>query len=399
MHFKTLFILLCSFASLVSSLRNLPVFPILCTFELKKFTLRRVSNSMYMQWHHRIHLETMLYSLLIGVWLLSSFYLSSLVLQQSNFGNKNIFSNTNTTSGLSKAVTSIFLHHDSLEVQDNYRKSRALPSVALNSSEAMNIFSTGTLSLPHRYLFFMKEARHKLLYCFIPKNSCTLFKSLLYAMSNNQTPQIPVDMEPLHAEIDSNGAYKPSAQFVAARLLNNTSWTSFVILREPLERLVSAFNDKCIADDRHWCEGASTTDFKVFALRVVKKIREGRQLQIHDHYRPQHTFCGLTNYFAYYDHVLYYDKTRIAADTLRFMKQVHIEEYYYNWGVHGNNTMFSQFTKHATSRSDTQQQSLQKLANFYSKYYDKALAFEVMDAHQLDYQLLHIPHPAWVQLL
>ena len=187
----------------------------------------------------------------------------------------------------------------------------------------------------------------------------------------------------------------PDYRLAAQRLLNNETWTTFVVLRDPLERLVSGFADKCMKDG--WCEGNKTTDFRVFANRIVDKIEQGNVKDIGDHFAPQYTFCALEEYFEFYDNVIYFDKESIAEQTLSMMKDVGIEQMFFNWNGHQNETLFSLLPPQASKKHAGH--SSAERGEFYSNYYDKEFANKIMNAFKKDYQILKFKKPEWIKYL
>ena len=289
----------------------------------------------------------------------------------------------------------------------NISVSQTIPSnTSLIEEETMNIFQyehSGSKTRMH----WIKDVQHKLLYCYIPKNSCSLFKMLFKAIIDRASPRmIYVDKIThigIHKHIghfeERDDKYKPSVPFVADKFLHNSSWKSFVILRDPLERLVSAFNEKCIKKDTpRFCEGLSSPTFNEFADQFAQKVISGKVVDINPHYRPQYTFCGLDRYFGEFDYVIYYDKATIAGDTLRWMEEagINIDEYYYNWGEFNNETMFERKTNHAAKKS---QLTLDAKVSFYSNYYDKSLAMKMINVFDIDYKTLKFTYPEWIELL
>ena len=183
----------------------------------------------------------------------------------------------------------------------------------------------------------------------------------------------------------------------AQRLLTNETWKSLVVLRDPLERLVAGFDDKCLTDERHWCEGSNTSNFHVFANRVIRKISKGNTMRINRHYRPQYVQCGLKEYFDFYDYVIYFDKANIAKETLNMLKNEGLEQIFFNWNGLQNETLFSTKTVHSNLNNTAY--SVEERAAFYSKYYDKELANKTINAYRQDYEILKIKYPEWIKYL
>lgn len=128
----------------------------------------------------------------------------------------------------------------------------------------------------------------KLLFCFIPKNACTQFNKLMNALNN-----IPVFG-------DICGPSDPNFRSLASREVirnhvDDPSWTKAVFLRDPLERLVSAYKSKC--EPPAECGGCLDQDFN----KLVQKLGPN---MTNVHYMPQSTFCGgLSDKIGSYDFV------------------------------------------------------------------------------------------------
>ena len=251
-----------------------------------------------------------------------------------------------------------------------------------------------------KVMHFIKDTQHKLLYCYIPKNSCTIFKHL-FLLTNAKDDDVVVN-DKIHSQAHK---YEPKNRtFVADKLLLDEEWKSMVVLRDPLERLVSAYNNKCLKNATPWwCGGdkmkISNPSFRQVADYLISEIDAGNVAKINDHYRPQYTFCGLEKYMDYFDFIIYYDKATIASETLKYIENAGIDadKYYFtNWGEYHNDTMFATKTKHASNIS---QDTLDDKIAFYSQFYDKKLAMKVMSAFDTDYKKFQFPHPAWVEFL
>lgn len=84
--------------------------------------------------------------------------------------------------------------------------------------------------------------KHKLLYCYIPKVACTNWKRVLMALNNlTVTDLTAISASLVHA----NGSLLklPELDEITAKsLLSN--YTSFIMVRHPFERLLSAYRNK-----------------------------------------------------------------------------------------------------------------------------------------------------------
>lgn len=279
-----------------------------------------------------------------------------------------------------------------------------LPKINLTEKESIEIFTPYSI-YGGNYNWFIKDEKHKLLYCFIPKNICTIFKQILYFMINDNNDLIYKNNNNynwIHNEIDYHSKkYKPKPNSIY-KLLNN--WKSFVILRDPLERLLSGYLDKCINSNKKWCENLSDNDrynFTKFVNIIIQKINKNKLMDIHDHYRPQHTFCGMNKYFNYFNYKILYNnnKQSISNQTLKFMKYANIDinKYYYKWGKYKNQSIFDKKTSHSTNKiiNNLSENNIK----FYSKFFDYHLAIKTIVAFDKDYKMLNIPYPKWVQYL
>eukprot|EP01084_Bolivina_argentea_P098515 177050_1 len=248
------------------------------------------------------------------------------------------------------------------------------------------------------------EPNHKLIYCSIPKNACTKFKLLYYALmhSMNVTKVFPKniqnDVMQIYTWLDHNRMhmYKDfNKQFLASVIFSNSSWKTFVVIRDPLERLVSGFLDKCITDKRHWCEGEklNVSQFHLFVERIIHKINQNQISKINDHFRPQFSYCGLNVIYPnFVDYKIIYNKRNIAMETMNLLKTLNLQSYFFNWGQYFNQTLFSSFTHHSTRTGS----NLTDL-HFYKQFYDQKLLYTAQNAYKKDYELFNLSFPDWMK--
>eukprot|EP01083_Nonionella_stella_P009256 26755_1 len=241
------------------------------------------------------------------------------------------------------------------------------------------------------------DKRHKLLYCYIPKNACTKFKILFFAMINRFPPST-MYQQMMKTHIHKvNSKYSANKKFLATKILDDRRWRTLLVVRDPLERLLSGFLNKCI--NAASCGGSKLTrdQFKVFVQRVDHGIRTDTKIGMWNHFWPQHIFCGLPFiYPQFVDFTIYYDTYMIGERTLRFLQDVHLEHYYYHWGRYGNETLFDSFTYHSTKQGI---RSFNDSVSFYQEFYDKKLVEMVMIMFQKDYELFNLTKPLWTEYI
>ncbi|KAG7347992.1 sulfotransferase family protein [Nitzschia inconspicua] len=116
---------------------------------------------------------------------------------------------------------------------------------------------------------------HKLLFFTIPKNSCTEWKRLFRRMLNYSDWDTKDPHNPDSNGLRYLGRYKQSQQY---EFMTSPNWTRAVFVRDPLQRLLSAFLDKAYSEEwyirRHCCGNA-----QVKARNVNNSIFQ-RQCQV-----------------------------------------------------------------------------------------------------------------------
>ena len=84
------------------------------------------------------------------------------------------------------------------------------------------------------------DPSRKLMFCAIDKCAQSLQLTLLHALAGRRRSDWPFDMAPR--------SYGASVEDVA-RWIDDDAWTRIVVIRDPVERWVSAFNSKCMLRD------------------------------------------------------------------------------------------------------------------------------------------------------
>ncbi|MCP4988889.1 MAG: hypothetical protein GY928_23390 [Colwellia sp.] len=108
------------------------------------------------------------------------------------------------------------------------------------------------------------------------------------------------------------------------------------------------------------------------------------------HFAPQIERCGLSRKsgLSQYDYVLVYrDPNQLADDTLKMLKKLGLQKFYYRTGVRRKEALFE---KHSGQFSGANEKLL--------KYYTKETALLAYDVLKWDYEVLGLefPFPDWL---
>eukprot|EP00977_Amphora_coffeiformis_P006116 scaffold1323_cov160-Amphora_coffeaeformis.AAC.21 len=169
----------------------------------------------------------------------------------------------------------------------------------------------------------------KLAFCGVPKSGITrwiqFLRFTLGAKDYQDAPYYKLDYKPFHFDV-----LRPAVQ---CEIWNDPSWTRAILIREPTERLLSAFLDKIARRQ----EGKNVTleEFVTYLERdgdpVVRHpsrlFSTGLSWHTDPHWRPQAYSCGLAlGLLPYFHHVGGLD--RVAQHTREILESVGLWETY-----------------------------------------------------------------------
>eukprot|EP01083_Nonionella_stella_P310170 1100980_1 len=231
----------------------------------------------------------------------------------------------------------------------------------------------------------------------VARNRNHLYTNQDHQFMNQSDPTEPFHHH-LHIYFLNNKQILNTKYSSYVRKVMQHSWTKIVIIRDPLERLLSAFLDRCLwlfetyGVERE-CLGEVTNDFSFndFVNRIINKTQH-KEYITNPHFWPQSWFCELQKYVQNYEFVMHYDYDTIGAQTLQLLTHLNLSEYYYHWGPHYNRTMFED-TVHVTYRGG---HNLQSQVLWYKQYYTKTLAIKCIQLYAKDYELFHLKYPQWM---
>jgi hypothetical protein len=138
----------------------------------------------------------------------------------------------------------------------------------------------------------------KVIYCPIPKNSSTFFKSRLI-QANGDAEALQHSQFPLHSYLRKCSQYWVHD----LNLLRESSYLKFAIVRDPLERVVSAYLNKFVAARRHHpiqaqsiqaymdlIDASIDPELSLTFRQFVRLICQQSDADLDKHWRPQTTF-------------------------------------------------------------------------------------------------------------
>ena len=108
---------------------------------------------------------------------------------------------------------------------------------------------------------YLIEHNHKIIYCPIGKNACTLLKNMLLGISDEQENYQNSNLK-MHEYIDKN---KDKFKLNHFEYLNNPDYFKFIVIRDPFRRLVSTYVDKFVKRRKNK---------DVHAIPVIKDVYE-----------------------------------------------------------------------------------------------------------------------------
>ncbi|MCI4378926.1 hypothetical protein PGIGA_G00221960 [Pangasianodon gigas] len=115
---------------------------------------------------------------------------------------------------------------------------------------------------PHHVSRIYVEDRHKLLYCEVPKAGCSNWKRVLMVLAGVASSTLEINHDAVHYSNHLKRLDSFDRRAIAERL---RSYTKVLFVREPMERLVSAFRDKFESPNSYY--------HPVFGKPIISKYR------------------------------------------------------------------------------------------------------------------------------
>jgi len=189
----------------------------------------------------------------------------------------------------------------------------------------------------------------KLLFCMIPKNACTEFLSLVMRLDGfpvqhwNPTAykrqQLDVHYDTSRESLFFKRSERSHLQSILRAEVGKSPWVRAVVLRDPAERLLSAYYSKVARGyyGNLYPKNLSLGDF------VSRLEEEGLNEQTDPHFRPQSYLCGLNETLEQFDIIGDFNNLQAAAQRIltALPARPNVEEILmHGWGPNRNMPLF-----------------------------------------------------------
>ena len=247
---------------------------------------------------------------------------------------------------------------------------------------------------------------HKLLFCYIEKNSCSAFNRLFASVRSRAVPSQSLVGK---AEswvpwgLNSPKALKMGSAAQIMAMLKDPAWHKAVFYRDPLERFVSALQSKCElggakvdGDGKDHCRGEFGTETATFEQAVDHIAREDnatdaalQRVNEDVHFRRQSQFCGgLSHSLRYYDTVEQLDRATSRDKVIALLAKVNVS--------HADVPLFDDLFPAVASAFKHNTNAATSTRRWFAADATGRATRVLVDHYVNDYLLFGIPAPDWV---
>lgn len=249
--------------------------------------------------------------------------------------------------------------------------------------------------------------KYKLMITTVPKVACTEFMRVIARMNGDKKWKLDPHFRttrPTLAQLPFGDPVKDQG-IEAAAILNDPRWTKAVFFRDPAERLLSAYIDKFVRNNKYsliiFKEKRRVLRFDEFVERATACVgddecrkyqvqtynrnglpMEGLHSKTNPHWRPQVLVANLESYLHIHDFVGNF--SHLGEHTFELLDGVGAWEEHGSsgWGSRGKEALFDRnHAMHRTAASNDKKQD---------SYYTPELLAKVKEAYKADYALLDL---------
>uniref|UniRef100_A0A8C9VM77 Carbohydrate sulfotransferase n=2 Tax=Scleropages formosus TaxID=113540 RepID=A0A8C9VM77_SCLFO len=129
--------------------------------------------------------------------------------------------------------------------------------------------------IPEDIKHLIVDDQHGLLYCYVPKVACTNWKRVLMVLTGDGRYSDPLDIPANEAHVPGN--LRTLSEYTTAEINHRLrNYLKFVFVREPFERLVSAYRNK-------FTRNYNTAFHKRYGTKIIRRYRADPQPEALEH--------------------------------------------------------------------------------------------------------------------
>ena len=169
---------------------------------------------------------------------------------------------------------------------------------------------------------FLINYDYKLAWCNIFKSASTTWMYNFVALKGHSKKDVDRTRKKVVEFARKNDYPRPSSEELNG-VLDDGNFTSFIVVREPFERLLSSYSDKILDTKDHFYDGVRCAmkkgcrpKFSDFVRFIIREVKVGRRLD--EHWHPYATFCSPC--LAEYDFILHFEN--LHYEETYFIEQV-----------------------------------------------------------------------------
>eukprot|EP01084_Bolivina_argentea_P000712 1305_1 len=235
---------------------------------------------------------------------------------------------------------------------------------------------------------------HKLIFCPVAKNGVSSIKIFFHRLMGHKYWKTQLNMNHYAILLTSNSTNAKHMKLTRGltqlqynnkfiQLMNNNTYTKFTVIRDPLNRLLSAYLDKCVSapfeESNRICKGHNQPDIMSFNNFVEHRLIIGQQINVNKHFRPQIYICDLLHWISKYHFILHH--IHYQQHMLILTKYLNLTQYYY--GIFDRNHQ-----SHSTHVAHN--------ISIYEMYYNTdncKILLHLYRFYEIDYKMLQIEIP------
>jgi len=235
----------------------------------------------------------------------------------------------------------------------------------------------GFESWKDEHLFVSESAKFAM--CIMEKNGCTTWYTALNKLATGNMANNSVNYKLARDTFNPVAAWNVFSDPQAMRV---------VVVRDPLERLLSAFLSKCYQGDFENCIfGTDPANQRLSFSSVLTLFSNNGNdaTALNPHFQLQSRHCELKERIQEYTHISLMTKTGFDDQSICILKEAGLDRL----NDQGDGTpVFGAATNQGVSQDEQ--------VSFLKKFYTQDAASTLVQIYQEDYETFHIPQPWWI---